>query len=186
MTRMPASRPPLARLASVTRLSDPGPAGLEPVPLASVQGTLALDLRAAPPVAEPPVAPPELSLAHSDRTTGQADHADQEVQVWSAKFAQAVLEVLGGDRPVTQLLRWTDVRVYQDLTRRVQILSRRAPAAQRLRALRPQVSSVRVYRPSAYAAEVSVHVRHGRRSRALAARLELAGGRWQCTALELG
>lgn len=178
MTATPPARPPLARLASVTRLSDAGPATREPVPLASVQGTLALDLRPAPPVTEPP----ELALA----PTAGADRSDREVQAWSAKFVQAVLEVLGGDRPVTQLLRWTDVRVYQDLTRRVQILSRRAPASQRLRAVRPQVSSVRVYRPSAYAAEVSVHVRYGRRSRALAARLELTGGRWQCTALELG
>jgi hypothetical protein len=155
---------------------------MEQVPLASVQGTLALDLCPAPP-AELPTAPPELSLAAA---APAADRGDREGQAWSATVAQAVLEVLGGDRPVTQLLRWTDVRVYQDLTRRVQILSRRAPAAQRLRTVRPHVSSVRVYRPSAYAAEVSVHVRQGRRSRALAARLELTEGRWQCTALELG
>ena len=181
MTSTASSRPPLAGLARVTRLSDPGPSALDPVPVASVQGTLALDLRATAGVEAPPE-PPALTLA--ERPQDRA--GEREVQVWAATFTQAVLEVLGGDRPVSQLLRWTDVRVYQDLTRRVQILSRRAPASQRLRAVRPQVWSVRVYRPSAYAAEVSVHVRHGQRSRALAARLELSSGRWQCTALEFG
>ena len=32
--------------------------------------------------------------------------------------------------------------------------------------------------------EVSIHVRHGERSRAIAARFELAGERWLCSALE--
>ncbi len=162
----------------MTHLSDPGPSALSPVPLASVQGTLALDLRP-----EPPLGPPRLALADPtpDTPTGE-----REVQVWSAKFAQAVLEVLAGDRPLPQLLRWTDIRVYQDLGRRLQILSRRAPATQRLRTARAQVRSVRVYRPNAHAAEVSVHVRYGHRSRALATRLELTQGRWQCTALQLG
>jgi rhodanese-related sulfurtransferase len=43
-----------------------------------------------------------------------------------------------------------------------------------------------VSHPTPEVAEVSVHVRYGQRSRAIAARLELAGGRWQCTALQLG
>jgi rhodanese-related sulfurtransferase len=32
--------------------------------------------------------------------------------------------------------------------------------------------------------EASVHVRHGRRSRAVAMRLEEAQGRWTCTAMD--
>jgi hypothetical protein len=34
------------------------------------------------------------------------------------------------------------------------------------------------------ALEACVHVRYGRRSRAVAARFELVRGRWQCVALE--
>lgn len=186
MSPTASPKPSLARLATVTHLSDGGPGSMDPVPIAAVQGTLALDLRSYP----APPEPPELCLAtpgdDASENSGTDCADDRAVQAWSAKFAQAVLEVLGGDRPLSQLLRWTDIRVYQDLTRRVQILSRRAPATQRLRTIRPQVCSVRVFRPNPLAAEVSVHVRHGQRSRALAARLELTGGRWQCTALQFG
>jgi rhodanese-related sulfurtransferase len=45
---------------------------------------------------------------------------------------------------------------------------------------------VHVFRPGPASAEVSVHVRHGHRSRAIAARLEQRDGRWRCVALQLG
>ena len=45
---------------------------------------------------------------------------------------------------------------------------------------------MRIFCPKHGVAEVSVHVRHGERSRALAARLERIHGQWRCTALELG
>ena len=108
------------------------------------------------------------------------------MQAWAARFAQATVEVLGGDRPVSQLLRWTTARVYQDLDRRVRILGRTAPAGQRRRTIRPQVRSVHVFQPQPGTAEVSVHVRHGHRSRAIAARVEQRRGRWKCVALQLG
>jgi hypothetical protein len=108
------------------------------------------------------------------------------VQAWAARFAQATVEVLGGDRPVSQLLRWTTALVYAELDRRTRILARTAPAPDRLRRVRPQVSSVHVFRPGPACAEVSVHVRHGHRSRAIAARLERRQDRWLCVALQLG
>jgi hypothetical protein len=170
-------RPPAPTgLATVTHLTPPGDRP-EPVPVASVQGTLALDLRQVP---EAP-ATPDLHVVPGD---GSAEH--RELQAWAARFAQATVEVLGGDRPLTQLLRWTNARVYTDLDRRVRILGRTAPAPQRLRTVRPHVRSVHVFRPGPDSAEVSVHVRHGHRSRALAARLERRGGRWMCVALQLG
>ena len=175
---VPVRRPPAPAgpLATVTYLSPPGDER-EVVPVASVQGTLALDLdRAAPP---PPS--PDLRVV-ADGTA----HAHHEVRAWAARFAQATVEVLGGDRPVSQLLRWTSARVYADLDRRVRILGRTAPAPTRLRTVRPQVHSVHVCRPTPRAAEVSVHVRHGHRSRAIAARLEQRNGRWTCVALQLG
>ena len=174
----PVRRPPApgGSVASVTYLGPPGDRR-ETVPLASVQGTLALDLERSP------VAPetPDLRVVPGD---GSAEL--REVQAWAARFAQATVEVIGGDRPLTQLLRWTNARVYTDLDRRVRILGRTAPAPQRRRTVRPQVASVHVCRPGAGIAEVSVHVRHGHRSRALAARLERREGRWMCVALQLG
>lgn len=180
-TRLPVRRPPAptSHWATVTSLTPPGGSDNEPesVPVASVQGTLALDLERRP----GPVPAPDLRVVHrGDQPAGP------DVRAWSATFAQAVVEVVGGDRPVTQLLRCTSVRVYNDLSRRVRILARTAPAPQRMRTIRPQVRSVHVFQPSARTAEVSVHVRHGQRSRALAARLELREGRWTCTALQMG
>ncbi|MEI2819364.1 MAG: Rv3235 family protein [Marmoricola sp.] len=113
-------------------------------------------------------------------------HTANGVEQWAARFAQAVVEVVAGDRPVPQLLRCTTAEVYHDLSRRASVLHRAVPPTQRLRKVRAMVRSVHVYCPRATAAEVSVHVRHGERSRAIAARLEFREGRWQCVALEFG
>jgi hypothetical protein len=160
----------------VTRLGGAGHQAPEQVGLASVQGTLALDIRGCLGMPQTP----EL------RVVDDNGRVVDDVQMWAARFAQAVVEVVGGDRPLTQLVRWTTKRVYSDLERRVRILARTSPSAQRLRTVRPQVRSVHVFQPTPATAEVSVHVRHGHRSRALAARLELDDGRWQCTVLQLG
>ena len=174
----PAARPPVRRppampgqWATVTRLPT---ATRATVPVAAVQGTLALDLRGCSGMP----GTPEL------RTL--ADAGADDVGAWAARFAQAVVEVIGGDRPLTQLVRWTTAGVYHDLGRRVRILARTAPATERLRTVRPQVRSVHVFQPDPDCAEVSVHVRHGHRSRALAARLQRTDGRWTCTVLQLG
>jgi uncharacterized protein DUF6459 len=173
LTRPPA---PTRGLASVSRLSSPRTDG--PVPLEAVQGTLALDLRGLPAEQAQPL--PHLAVAVD------ADAVDAEVRIWAHRFAQAVVEVTGGDRPLTQLLRWTSVAVYQDLGRRVQIMAQTRSAPQRRRTIRPQVRSVHVFQPGPMCAEVSVHVRYGLRSRAIAARLERRRGSWTCTVLQLG
>lgn len=165
---------PPSPIATVTRLADPKRPG--PVPVAAVQGTLALDLRGSMGMPDTP----EL------RVVGGSGDAVDDVTAWAGRFAQAVVEVLGGDRPLTQLVRWTTKRVYTDLGRRVRIMSRTSVAGQRLRTIRPQVRSVHVFQPHDGTAEVSVHVRYGKRSRAIAARLEFDHGRWQCTVLQLG
>ena len=121
-----ARRPPAPSgdLATVTRLLAAGDER-EVVPVAAVQGSLALD-RAGP-----------AGASRRRRTCASSTAADsrehREVQAWAARFAQATVEVLGGDRPLSQLLRWTTARVYQDLDRRVRILGRTAPAPQRRR-----------------------------------------------------
>jgi hypothetical protein len=162
----------------VTRLTPPADER-ETVPVAPVQGALALDLGLPAPLPAP--AAPVLQVV-----AGDGPREQQRVRAWAATFAQATVEVVGGDRPVTQLLRWTSARVYADLDRRVRILARTAPVTQRRRTIRPQVQSVHVCQPRPGTAEVSVHVRHGERSRALAARLEVRHGRWTCVELEMG
>jgi hypothetical protein len=176
-------RPPAGptRWATVTRLgvaiegdAEPGASSRPPV-----DGSLALK---APAVGEPGGGLPQTPELRIVRGGGPGE----DVQVWAARFAQAVVEVLGGDRPLSQLVRWTSHRVYAELERRLAILARTSQAGSRARTIRPQVRSVHVFHPTPESAEVSVHVRHGQRSRAIAARLELVRGRWQCTVLQLG
>ena len=144
-----------------------------PVPMASVQGTLALDYG---------------SSVQSTRTPDLRvlPGARAELEAFAHRFASAVVEVIGGDRGPSQLLRWTTERVYADLQRRAALLARTTPGDRRVRRLRSQVRSVHVFCPSPEAAEISVHVRHGERSRAIAARIEHLDGRWCCTALQFG
>lgn len=107
---------------------------------------------------------------------------------WTGRYVQALVEVFAGERPVGQLMRWTTEEVYADVTRRVRILARSASSSPSTRApaSRARVRSVHVCEPSDGIVEASVHVRHGRRSRAVAVRLEGWDGRWRCTALHLG
>jgi hypothetical protein len=154
-----------------------------PVPVGSIQGTLALELH---PLHNPPQPPSEAGRAGADvvpidlRVRGRLEQ-------WSHRYAQAAVEIVGGDRPVTQLLRWTAPDVYDDLARRAQLVARAAgqrPGQDRVQAVRPQVLRVHTCFVASDAAEVSAHVRYGQRSRALAIRFELRGDRWLCVALE--
>jgi hypothetical protein len=101
-------------------------------------------------------------------------------------LAQAVSEVLAGDRPISQLVRFTDEAVFTDLNRRVRLLGLTTTASARGAKERSAVRSVHVCKPAKGIAEVAAHVRHGNRSRAVALRLEIRRNRWICTALEIG
>jgi Family of unknown function (DUF6459) len=154
------------------------------------QGTLALDFPLPSGLPAVPQAP-ALSLVVGDADAAEAAAAIAVASVpaprdWAGRFVQAVVEVVAGDRPLQQLVRWTNERVYADLSRRVRILGLTTSAAARHRTERSHVRSVRIYQPRPDAAEVAAHVRHGARSRAVAARLEAQRGRWTCTDLTLG
>ena len=158
-----------------------------PVPMSSVQGTLALDLQ---PRHEPP-SPPRLVTRHADPLEAGVVPIDRRVrrdlEEWSRRYAQAAVEIVGGDRPVSQLLRWSSRSVYVDLARRAVLVARAGehlPGQGRVQPVRPQVRGVHTCFVSRDVAEVSVHVRYGHRSRALAARFERRRNRWLCTALE--
>ena len=98
-----------------------------------------------------------------------------------------MVEIVGGDRPVSQVLRWTTPEVYQDLARRAHLVAGavgRRPGAGGVQSVRPHLVAAHTSFVSETCAEVSLHVRYGRRSRAVAARFELIRDRWQVSALE--
>jgi hypothetical protein len=154
----------------------------------AVQGTLALAFVLPSGVPAAPVAPPELRLVPRPSAQDDADEVDfgpqptgtaalPPLRRWSAQFAQAVVEVLAGDRPVSQLVRWTTSGVFDDLAGRIDA----SPSESR-----GVVKSLHVSEPADGVAEIAAAVRRGPRSTALALRLEGLDGRWQCTALEVG
>jgi uncharacterized protein DUF6459 len=155
-------------------------------PVATVQGTLALDLGPRVDVPEPevvgrPGGSALLDVVHVDLV--QRRRFEQH----AARIGAAIVEIVGGDRPVSQLLRWTTPEVYQDLGRRAHLVARavgRRAGSGGIQSVRPQLVAVHASFVSERCAEVSLHVRYGDRSRAVAARFELIRDRWQVSALE--
>jgi hypothetical protein len=148
----------------------------------TTQGSLALHYEIAPDQ-QTVLAPPMLRLVPAD---DRVIPYLPDPHAWAIRLVQAVTEVLAGDRPIGQLVRWTDSVVFTDLNRRVRVLGLTTTATARGAKERCAVRSVHVSTPAPEVAEVAAHVRHGERSRAVALRLEVHRGRWVCTALELG
>lgn len=174
----------------------PSPADLRPG--TAVQGALALAFPAPRPTAPPAAARPlrlvpppsdgprEAAPAGPGESGAGEDPAVlRDARAWAARFVQTTLEVLSGDRPTAQLVRLTNGEVYQDLHRRVTVHARRCPPG-RTGAVRPVLRSVRASSPAPGVAEVCALAQRGPRVMAVALRLERRGGRWLCTALELG
>lgn len=153
------------------------------VPVGSIQGTLALDLQ---PLLDPPEPGPALDGLGGDVVA--IEHALRlKLQQWVRRYVQAAVEIVGGDRPVSQLLRWTSRPVYDDLARRahlVALAAGRRPGQGGIQSIRPQVVAVHTSFLAPDVAETSAHVRYGQRSRAVALRFEWRADRWQCTAME--
>ena len=116
----------------------------DPRPVASMQGTLALDFGGQCAVAQSP----DLRLVPGDRA---------HLEAFAHRFASAVVEVVGGDRGPSQLLRWTSEQVYADLQRRSALLRRTTPGDRR----RPPAAQ-----PGAQRAPVLPLARRGRDQRA--------------------
>ena len=102
---------------------------------------------------------------------------------WGRRLVQVVVEVMCGQRPPAQLVRWTSQEVYAEVLS--QTLPAPRPGAPVTRR-RPRVSSVRVCEPVDGVAELSAVVHGQYRVQALAVRLEGRDGRWQATALATG
>ncbi len=158
-----------------------------PVPVATTQGTLALALlprRDPPPMAAavpPRGTTPDATVVPIDRRLRRS------IEGWARRFAQAAVEIVAGDRPASQLVRWTSGEVYADLHRRALLVARAGghqPGVVRVQPVRPRVHSVHPCFVGDGVVETGIHVRYGERSRAIAARFEDVDGRWLCTALD--
>jgi len=104
----------------------------------------------------------------------------------SARFMQALVEVLSGERPVRQMAAWMAPDVYAQLTTRLTAHARVPLRARSGRGAR--IVSVHVAMVSDEAAEIAGRMVHRGRSRAIAVRLELQETNrgqqvWRCTAL---
>ncbi|MGV9995314.1 Rv3235 family protein [Streptomyces sp. NPDC003374] len=96
-------------------------------------------------------------------------------------FADRLLAVLSGQKPVHWMLRHTAGRAYDELAR----LAERGPL--RARGTRPVVRDIGYYEPRPGALEAFARIGAGEQLRAMAFRLELGRDlRWRCTAVELG
>lgn len=115
---------------------------------------------------------------------------------WAGRLVQGVLEVVAGDRPAAQLVRWLSAPVYAELVAAASGgATRTGPgtttlaargSARRLVPTAGVVRSVHVTSPTPTSAEVCVVIARGTRCGAVALRLDGLDGRWLCTALELG
>lgn len=108
---------------------------------------------------------------------------------WAGRLVQAMIEVVSGVRPLSQLVRWTTAPVYDELCARVArpVASNGAGSRANVTTRRAEVvRSIRVSEPRDGVAEVCAIVQQGPRCRAIALRLEGIDGRWQCTALHIG
>jgi len=157
----------------------------EPVAVAPTQGTLALDLspRLDPPVARGPEAPRGGDVVPID------SRVRRKLEGWSYRYVESAVQIVNGDRPVSQLVRWSSRRVHEELTRRAQIVARagvhRAGLGRGRRPLvTPRVHRVHTSFVSPGIAEACATVKYGDRFRAVALRFEHLEGRWICTALE--
>ncbi len=103
-------------------------------------------------------------------------------EAFARSIGQALVEVMWGARPSTQVVRWTTADVYAVVARRSLVAVRRG-----LRGGRPPVvTGARVCEPADGVAEAALVVIAGGRVRALALRLEGLDGRWVVTELLVG
>lgn len=184
------------------RTADPRPTGTtgspgggrvvalrRPVPFAAVQGTLALDLGMEESLRTEPVdALPAPVIALADLEGGEPlRRLHRDGEQWARRYLQAAVEIAGGSRPASQLLRWTTRDVHADLDRRAQLVARaagRRTGEQGRAAVAPTLMSLHPHTVRTGVLEVAARVRYGQRCRAVAARFELRRDRWVCTALE--
>jgi hypothetical protein len=147
----------------------------------SVEGTLAL---ADPAPAGTPALAPEPRLRLVPAPAVGSHHGRPDPKAWAGRLAQAVTEVLAGDRPPAQLLRWTTERIYDDLACRAASTARELTVVRTGRT-RPKVTRVMACEVREGVVEASAVINVGARSKGMALRLEACGEHWLCTVLQI-
>lgn len=128
----------------------------------------------------PPTAP-AITASASTASPSSAPTASAAVPLAADVFADRLLAVLSGQRPVHWMLRHTAGRAYDELAR----LAEHGPL--RARGTRPVVRDLGYYEPRPGAVEAFARIGAGEQLRAMAFRLERGRDRrWRCTAVELG
>ena len=176
-----------------SREPDPaaGPGSPRPptkVPLADVQGMFAFYLR---PRLEPPRPPGEDDDGGRDALPRPIPlpPADKRLYKWIKLFALYVVEVVCGDRPASQLVRWTTGDVGSELRYRASLTARAGayqPGAGRNQPIRAKVKKWHAQELSDDIVEANATIEFGDGCRALALRFERKGDDWICTALNFG
>jgi hypothetical protein len=101
-----------------------------------------------------------------------------EPEAWTKQLATGIAEVLIGERPVFQLMRWVSFDVYREIDRQVQPkLELHAKRA------RPFVRCLRIENTSEKIIEATALIQKGFRGRGMGLRLEAENDRWRCTQL---
>ena len=133
----------------------------------------------------PPLAPDQSMAGQSSAGQSSAGQATELPR----KFAQVIVEILAGSRPLRQTVGWTTDRVRAQIGDLTQVLASDQ---------RPRIRRVVTSQPAASVVEMTVVVTFGARSRALAMRFEhmparqprpglpARPARWLCTELETG
>ncbi len=138
----------------------------------------------------PPLAPVQSTAGQSSAGQGSAGQSSAgQATALPRKFAQVIVEILAGSRPLRQTVGWTTDRVRAQIGDLTQVLTSDQ---------RPRIRRVVTSQPAASVVEMTVVVTFGARSRALAMRFEhiparqprpglpARPARWLCTELETG
>lgn len=170
-TRRPGNTPPRTPTGGTPRTATP-----EGRPPGSPTGT---GLRTAPIDNRPPTAPTR--ALDAPVAPARTPHRPIPQPRPTDRFADLLLAVLSGQRPVHSMLRHTVGHAYDDLAE----LAERGPL--RTRGPRPVVRDIGYYVPREGAVEAFARIGAGDNLRAMAFRLEQGRDlRWRCTAVELG
>ena len=138
----------------------------------------------------PPLAPVQSTARPGSAGQGSAGQSSAvQATALPRKFAQVIVEILAGSRPLRQTVGWTTDRVRAQIGDLTQVLASDQ---------RPRIRRVVTSQPAASVVEMTVVVTFGARSRALAMRFEhmparqprpglpARPARWLCTELETG
>ncbi|WAU86156.1 Rv3235 family protein [Streptomyces sp. Qhu-G9] len=164
--------------------TSPGSGAGRPAPGGVVSRTASGRVPRTSPVGGPPSAVPAASpspAAASPALTDCPPRTPPPQPRPTDLFADRLVAVLSGRRPVHCMLRHTVGRAYDELA----WLAERGPL--RTRGTRPVVRDIGYYVPRAGAVEAFARIGAGDQVRAMAFRLEQGADlRWRCTAVELG